>query len=630
MGKVIRWVLGPPIATSALRQERLSNHWALGVLVVDALSSVAYATEEILIVLISVSLFSLWASIPIALAITALSFLVCFSYRQVVVIYPQGGGVYSVAKENLGENFSLVGAASLMVDYGLTVGVSIAAGVAALTSAVPLFYPYRVLLGLLVIIILTIGNLRGVRESAFIFSLPTFLFIAAFGGMFLYGAGMILSGSFPAAEFSPSARHYDEMGGTLGILLIFRAFSSGCTALTGIEAVSNGVQVFKPPESENASKTLVRMPSILGALFLGITFFAYYGGIIPKGSEETVVSQVARAIFGASPFYYLVQGATMMVLFLAANTSYAGFPQVASRLAGDDYLPHQFKDLGSKGVYTLGIFFLSIFGFLLLVMFDADTHALIPLYAVGVFVGFSISQLGMVVYWKRRGIREHLGPILTNALGCGATTLVFGITFFFKFTHGAWMLLPVIFFIVYKMKKAKKHYRMMEEKLKITGNARPKVSRRKTVIVPISHIQMDTLHALDVAVSLNPGHISALYIGSDRDLEKALRKEWEKQQELGVIPHHIKLHTILNEYREIQAPILEYLSEVQKKCESDTLYVVIPDVTPPKTLQYFLHHLTPSLLKLRIDNDRKIDAVVVSVSYKVYEDNHAPPDATVA
>ncbi len=618
MGKITRLLLGKPIATRALRHERLSNLWALGVLVVDALSSVAYATEEILIVLVAVPLLSLWVSLPIALAITTLIFLVCFSYRQVVFVYPQGGGVYSVARENLGENFSLVGAASLMVDYGLTVGVSIAAGVAALTSAVPAFAPYRVLIGIFVILLLMIGNLRGIRESGFIFSIPTFLFIATFGGMFVYGAVIVLLGSFPVAQTARSAIPA-EAAGTLGILVLFRAFSSGCTALTGIEAVSDGVQVFKPPESDNASKTLLRMALILGTLFLGITFFAYYGNIVPKGAEETVVSQIARAIFGTDPFYYLIQIATMGVLFLAANTSYADFPRVASRLAGDDYLPHQFKDLGSKGVYTVGIVFLSVFGFLLLIIFDADTHALIPLYAVGVFVGFSISQLGMVRYWKRKGVREHLRSILINGVGCGVTTLVFVITLSSKFTHGAWALLPLIFLMIWGMKKVKNHYRMMSHKLAIEDNTRPRVPRRKTVIIPISHIGMDTLHALDVAVSLNPNHVRALFVASDADKEAAIKKEWRRQQEIGVIPHEVKLHTILNESREVQQPILEYLLEIQKKWDNDMLYVVIPDVTPPETWQYICHHLTPLLLKLRVDNDRAIDAVVMSVSYKVYD-----------
>ncbi|MDE3225089.1 MAG: amino acid permease, partial [Nitrospirota bacterium] len=378
-----RWLVGLPLKTAQAVHERLSKRLALAVFSSDALSSVAYATEEILLVLVLAGAAAVSASIPVSLAIIGLLAVLTMSYRQIIFEYPNGGGAYIVAKSNLGDWAGLTAAAALMIDYVLTVAVSVAAGIAALTSAVPALFPHREAFCLLAIILVVMVNLRGVRESGKIFATPTYIFIGSILLMLLVGLVEVVLGQSPGT-LTPSPAAPAAVEG-LTVFLLLRAFSSGCTALTGVEVISNGVSAFKPPESKNAAFTMVGMAVILGTLFIGISLLAYQYGVLPR-EDETVVSQIARQVFGGGPLYYLVQASTMMILILAANSSFAGFPRLASLLAKDRYMPHQMQIMGDRLVFSNGIIILGLFSCLLIILFNGDTHALIPLYAVGVFL----------------------------------------------------------------------------------------------------------------------------------------------------------------------------------------------------------------------------------------------------
>lgn len=593
-----------------MRHERLTNSQGFATFTIDAISSTAYATEEILHALIGGGLLYLSVSLPIALAITALILIVGLSYRQIIHAYPQGGGVYNVARANLNEKLALIGAASLMIDYILTTSVSVAAGVAAFASAIPTLHEHRIVVGTIVIIGLTFLNLRGVRESGKFFSYPTFAFIGVYALMFIYGALRMAQGTFPIAPM-PDPNAFTAI---LGITLLLKAFSSGCTAMTGIEAVSNGVQAFKPPESENASKTLMRMIAILGVIFLGVTFFAWYGNIRPT-ETETVISQIARALFGSGFCYFIVQGITFLILTLAANTPFAAFPRVASQLAQDGYLPRQFMNLGSKGVYHFGIAFLSISSIFLLFIFNGKTHALLPLYAVGVFLGFSISQMGMIHHWKRQPGR-HTGHIAINTIGFYATATVLVITFLSKSIHGAWILVPVIIAIIYVMRVFKKHYVTMEQKLQIDGSI-PIIHEDKTMVVVVSAINKAILHTLAVTMSHHPKHILAFHVAiEEADIEETQRK-WNQCQEAGFIPNNITLEIGYNEFRNITKEVMRYIKRVQNLWQDDELVIVITEIIPPKTWQHILHNQTAKMLRLTIENDPAINAEILDVSFKV-------------
>ncbi|MER3422881.1 MAG: amino acid permease, partial [Nitrospiraceae bacterium] len=398
-----RWLVGPALKTTQAVHERLSKRVALAVFSSNALSPVAYATEEILLVLVLAGTAAVSWSIPISFAIVLLVSILTISYRQIIFEYPQGGGAYTVSRANLGEWPALTAAAALMIDYVLTVAVSVAAGVAALTSAVPALFAHREALGSAAILLLVIINLRGARESGRIFAIPTYVSVGALLLMLIVGFYHMLWGEPPRAM----PAHRASTSGLLeqvSFFLILRAFASGCTAVTGMEVISNGVAAFRRPESKNAAMTMVAMSVILGILFLGISMLAYFYGVLPK-EDETVVSQIARLTFGTGMLYYLVQASTMLLLILAANSSFAGFPHLASILAHDCYMPQQMRNRGDRLVFSNGIIILGVLAGLLIVAFRGETHALIPLYAVGVFLSFTLSQTGMVRYWmsKREG-----------------------------------------------------------------------------------------------------------------------------------------------------------------------------------------------------------------------------------
>src|SRR3989442_15109840 len=391
-----RALLGAPMPLAQARHERLSNSAALAVFASDPLSSVAYATEEILLVLVLAGSAALSYSLPVAVGIAALLAVVVTSYRQTVAAYPQGGGAYLVAKDNLGRYPALTAAAALLVDYVLTVSVSVVAGIAALTSAMPQLHQHRIVLSVLAVAGIALGNLRGVRESARLFAAPTYFFVVSILGTIAYGLVGALFDWLPEAPYEP---HPPGLEG-LGLFLLLRSYAAGCTALTGVEAVSNGVQDLKPPEGRNAQAVMTALGIISIVMFLGITYLAYDFGIIP-GGDETVVSKIARRVWGNGVPYYLVQAATLLILVLAANTSYADFPRLSSILARDRFVPRQFANQGDRLVFSHGIMILSGFAILLIIAFQGDTHALLPLYAIGVFISFTLSPGGMGRRWLR-------------------------------------------------------------------------------------------------------------------------------------------------------------------------------------------------------------------------------------
>ncbi|WP_447979580.1 APC family permease [Candidatus Nitrospira bockiana] len=582
-----RWLVGPALKTAQAAHERLSKRLALAVFSSNALSSIAYATEEILIVLVLAGPVALGWSIPVSLAIVFLVAILTISYRQIIYEYPQGGGAYTVSRSNLGEWPALLAAAALMIDYVLTVAVSVAAGVAAITSAMPVLFPYRESLGLTAVILLVIINLRGARESGRIFAFPTYLAIGALGLMIIVGLIHMLLGTAPtAAAAVPSSTQTME---AVTFFLLLRAFASGCTAVTGMEVISNGVAAFRRPESKNAALTMVGMSLILGTLFMGISFLAYQYGIVPR-DDETVVSQIARLTFGGGLLYYLVQGSTMLLLILAANSSFAGFPHLASILAHDGYMPAQMKNRGDRLVFSNGIVILGVLAGLLIVLFHGETHALIPLYAVGVFMSFTLAQAGMVRYWKTKGDAHSGKKLLINGIGAfvtGIATLVIAGT---KFIHGAWIVIGLLPLLIAWFRAVHAHYVAVEQQIGLTRDHRPPRPRRNTVIIPISGVNRAVLRALDYARS-HASDIRAVLVDVDKEdtaLTEIKWAQWGCGVHLVVLP---------SPYRSVLGALLDYIEELLQKDPEGWVTVVIPEILPARWWQNILHNQRALMLK---------------------------------
>src|SRR5262245_17101944 len=463
-----QWVLGPPIPLAQARHERLGRAAALAIFASDPLSSVAYATEEILLVLVLAGPLALSYSTPVALGIAALLIIVLTSYRQTVAAYPQGGGAYLVSKDNLGRLPALTAAASLLVDYVLTVSVSVVAGVAALTSAFPQLHSYRVLLCIVAVVIIAVGNLRGVRESASLFAAPTYFFVVSVLGTIVWGTLGTIFDWLPEKPYEP---HPPGLEG-VGLFLLLRSYAAGCTALTGVEAVSDGAAALRPPEGRNAQMVLAWLGVISITMFLGITYLASDLGIIPGGGE-TVLSKIARRVFGTGILYYTVQTATLLILVLAANTSYADFPRLSSILARDRFVPRQFANQGDRLVFSNGILILSGFAILLIVVFQGDTHALLPLYAIGVFISFTLSQGGMVRRWLRLREKGWRWRVWINGGGAVVTAVVLATLAVTKFVEGAWIVVVVIPVLVATFVIMHRHYDEVAHELSLEGLERP-------------------------------------------------------------------------------------------------------------------------------------------------------------
>ncbi len=583
-----RWLVGPALKTTQAADERLSKRLALAVFSSDALSSVAYATEEILLVLVLAGSAAVTWSIPVSVMIVTLLAILTISYREIIFEYPSGGGAYIVAKSNLGEMPGLIAAAALIIDYVLTVAVSVAAGVAAVTSAIPVLFPHREALGLTAIIVVLIVNLRGVRESGRIFAVPTYVFIGSI--LLMLGAGFMqifLGHSVPVAQGPAVAK--DTITEGLTLFLLLRAFSSGCAALTGVEVISNGVAVFRRPESKNAATTMAGMATILAILFLGITMLAYHFGVLPK-EDETVVSQIARATFGGGPLYYLVQASTMAILILAANSSFAGFPRLASILAHDGYMPQQMRARGDRLVFSNGIIILGLFACALIIVFRGDTHALIPLYAVGVFLSFTLSQTGMVKHWLVKRGRHWRKRLTINGLGALATGLATLIIAGTKFMNGAWIVIGLLPLLITCFRAIHRHYVIAGKQVELERDHRPPQPKRNTVVIPISGVNRAVLRALDYARS-HSSTIRAVLVNVDKE-ETALTEIKWAQWGCGV-----NLVVLPSPYRSVLRSLLDYIEDLLQKDPNGWVTVVIPEILPARWWQNILHNQRALMLK---------------------------------
>ena len=582
-----RWLVGYPLKTAQAEHERLSKRLALAVFSSDALSSVAYATEEILLVLVPASLAFAHFSIPISMAIVALLAILTVSYSQIIFEYPQGGGAYVVSKSNLGEWPGLTAAASLMIDYVLTVAVSVAAGIAAITSAIPSLFPHRTVLGVLAIVLVLIVNLRGVRESGKVFAIPTYMFIVSILLMLGTGAGQLLFGTL--TPLTPQTVVAETAFESISLFLLLRAFSSGCTALTGVEVISNGVTAFHHPEPRNAALTMAMMAAVLGTLFLGISTMAYLIGVTPK-EDETIVSQVAHAILGEGFLYYLVQGATMGILILAANSAFAGFPRLASLLARDGYMPHQMAMMGDRLVFSNGVVILGLFSCLLIVLFAGDTHALIPLYAVGVFLSFTLSQAGMVRRWLLKHGPRWKAKLVVNGIGAAATAIATIIIASTKFAHGAWIVIVLIPLIIIMFRAIRSHYKAVADQVQLSRDARPPRPRRNLILIPIGAVNKAVLRAVDYARSRG-GEVRAVLIDVDKEETAVVEMRWA-QWGCGV-----PLIVLPSPYRSILGALMDYVEENLDKDPECWITVVLPEILPARWWQNILHNQRALLLK---------------------------------
>jgi amino acid transporter len=553
---------------------------------------VAYATEEILLVLMAGGAAAAALSLPVGLAIVALVFIVAASYSQTIHAYPGGGGSYIVSKENLGVQAGLVAGAALLIDYVLTVAVSAAAGVAAITSAVPRLRGHEMALALIAVWLIAIVNLRGVRESGAVFSVPTYGFIGAIFLLLAVGLVRVLQGDWhpPASPLAGFGVGTDlgRLVGSLGMFQILRAFSGGCTALTGIEAVSNGVQAFRPPEADNAARTMRLERTLLYTMFAGITLLAFGFEAWPK-EGETVLSQVAREVFGGGPFYYAVQATTAMILLLAANTAYADFPRLSSFLARDRFMPRQFANQGDRLVFSNGVLVLVSLSSLLLVLFHGRTHLLIPLYAVGVFLAFTLSQTGMVMHWVRLRGEGWTHRALLNGVGACLTALALVVIAATKFTQGAWIVVLLIPLCVAGFRRVHRHYAEIGEVLQLRHYEVPeRVTHHAVVLVDSFH--RGVLNALIYARSLCP-HAEAVHVSVDEAATERLKARW------GLWAGDFPLTVLESPYRSLIQPLREHLDDLQKKTGADYITLVIPEFVPSRWWHHLLHTQSALLIK---------------------------------
>lgn len=596
-----RWLVGDPLKTAQARHERLSKTIALAIFSSNAISSVAYGTEEILLVLILAGPAAIAWSIPVSFAILFLVLVLTISYRQIIHEYPEGGGAYVVARTNLGDRPALVAAAALMIDYVLTVAVSVAAGIAALTSAIPSLFVHREALGLIAILFMIIMNLRGVRESGKFFAIPTYFAIGALGLLVLVGTVRSLAST--GAVLPPPTPVETE---ALTLFLILRAFAAGCSAVTGMEVISNGVKAFRAPEPQNAAITMVWMSTILASLFMGISWMAYHYGILAK-VDETVISQLARLTFGTGPIYYSVQIGTMALLVLAANSAFAGFPHLASILARDGFMPHQMATFGDRLVFSNGIIILGFFACLLLVIFEGDTHGLIPLYAIGVFASFTLSQAGMVKRWLVKKGPHWQTKLIVNGAGAlttGIATIIIAST---KFMQGAWIVFVLVIILLLMFQGIRSHYKAVSEQIALDRRGeRPPLPRRNIVIIPVSGMNRAVVRALDYARS-RPGEIRAVFIDVDPEESAKVKIQWA-QWGGGV-----NLIALSSPYRSVLGSLLDYVEEVLEKDQNTWVTVVIPEILPARWWQNILHNQRALMLKASLLFKERV--ILIDVPY---------------
>ncbi|MDE3074059.1 MAG: APC family permease [Chloroflexota bacterium] len=608
-----RVFIGRRIATEREIHERVTVLKGLAVFASDNISSSAYATEEIMRVLVLAGTGVLSLTMPITIVICLVLAIVVASYQQTLYAYPNGGGSYIVASDNLGPIAGLIAAGALLTDYILTVSVSIAAGVEALTSIFPAFFDWRIALGVGFVVLLCLGNLRGIRESATIFSVPTYVYLVAIFGLLGYGLFRFVIGTLPAYQAPPEwTQQWSQMHGTeaLGILLILRAFASGSVALTGTEAVSNGIPAFKPPESSNARKVLILMGTFFGSIFLGMSFLSGKMGILPDPTEqETVVSQLTGALVGSgSAYHYLVQISTALLLVLAANTAFSDFPRLSSILARNGYMPHQFAHRGDRLAFNMGIIVLALVAAILIVAFQGSVTNLIPLYTVGVFVAYTLSQTGMVRHWWRLRAQERgwKWRVAFNGVGAVATAIVAVVVGVAKFALGAWIVLLIIPALIALMMSIRKHYAYVAQVTRT--EERPAGQLRKIIIIPLAKLDAVSNRTLAFARSIfSPGDdLVAVHVTMDVD-ESELADRWQKED------RDIRLVCIESPYRALTRPLLAYIDAMAATDPRAVVTVVLPEFVPQHWYEHLLHN--HSALGLKASLLFRPRTVVISVPY---------------
>jgi amino acid transporter len=614
---VKRILVGRPISSAEQEHQRITKTIALAVFSSDAISSTAYATEEILFVTaVGASSLALGLDhlVPIAIAVAILLVIVTTSYRQTIYAYPNGGGSYVVARENFkSDTPSLVAGASLLVDYILTVAVSISAGVAAIVS-IPAFnglVDQRVPLALGLIAFITVMNLRGVKESGRVFAAPTYIYIIVLSALVAYGlirSYGLFGTHIDPVPFDPEKFEGERaVGGTLTLFVLLRGFSSGAVALSGVEAISNGVPAFRRPESKNAAITLTWMATILGTLFMGVSILAHHLHPYPS-HDETVFSQMGRQVFGDGPVYVLLQFATAAILTLAANTAYADFPRLSSIIAKDGYLPRQLANRGDRLVFSNGILVLAGAASLLIIAFGGVTNALIPLYAIGVFLSFTLSQSGMVLH--HRALREpswkrNLAINLVGAIATAITTIIIATT---KFSKGAWLPLIVIPLIVLLFKSIHSHYQGVAKALRVPPGFKPR-RMNHTVVVLVGSPHRGVLEALAYAKSLAPNHLAAVSVVSDDEERDRIDQQWSER---GL---DVPLEIVYSPYRELSRPVMRFLDELDARYDNDIVTVIIPEFVVRHWWGHLLHNQSALFLKGRLLF--RPNTVVTSVPYHV-------------
>jgi amino acid transporter len=622
LGTLKRLVVGKPLASSEEGHTRLPKKIALPVFASDAISSTAYATQEILIILLPAAGLAAYKHlVPLSIVVCILLAIVITSYRQTIRAYPGGGGTYIVSRENLGTNPSLVAGASILVDYVLTVAVSVTAGVAAIIAAFDSLEPYRVELCLGFVVLMTLANLRGMKESGAIFAPPTYIYIAILFTLIIWGLFKVATGELDQLPVDQHA--LDELTGPngasgLGLFVMLRAFSSGAVALTGVEAVADGVPAFKKPEPQNASRVLATMAVILGTATVGIAVLTHHLRPIPEEKGETLLSKLGEAVFGRGLLYFVLQFATFAILILAANTAYADFPRLSSIIARDEFLPHQFKNRGDRLVFSNGVVVLATLASVLIIGFGGVTTALIPLYAVGVFTGFTMSQSGMVVYQRRHRTPGWQRRMVINLIGAVATGIVLVVVVVSKFTEGAWIPAIVIPLIVMMFKSIGRHYSGVKQEIAVPVGWKPR-RRTHTMVVLVGSVNRGAMEAISYAKSLAPDRIMAVSVVVDEDDQDHITRQWAEHQ----IP--IELHLIHSPYRALTRPVLAFLDELDADNPDDVITVLIPEFVVTKWYTQLLHNQSALALKARLLFRR--NTIVTSVPVLVDRGELEPPEA---
>jgi len=628
-----RFLIGRPLATGEADHQRISKKIGLAVFSSDAISSTAYATQEILLVLVPIGGMAVLAQsnytfgflTPIAILVAVLLAVVTNSYRQTIHAYPDGGGAYVVSRENLGEIPALVAGGSLLVDYVLTVSVSVAAGTQAIYSAVPELAPYRVELCLGFVAILTLANLRGVKESGTLFAVPTYIYICALGALLALGLYKLSAGTLPTlppdtealAELAQDTGTVPLGLGGITLFLFARAFSSGAVALSGVEAISNGIPAFRKPTSRNAATTLMWMAGILGGSFIGLTVLAEHIRPTPTETGESVNSIIGRTVWGGTGVpYWIFQVSTAGILILAANTAYADFPRLAALVGKDGYLPRQFANRGDRLVFSNGILFLAGAASLLLVVFGGNVNALIPLYAVGVFTSFTLSQTGMVRHHLKLRESGWRVSVLFSTFGAIATFIVMMVVIISKFTIGAWIPVALVPIIVIAFKSVKRHYQGVARRLKVDPSEwEPAEPLRHGIVVLIGGVNRSSLAAIRYARSVGAEDALAVTVALDEDHAERIRSEWER--------YHIQfpLEIIESPYRDLTGTVEDYLDELDQRWQHDYITVVIAEFVLPHWWQGIFHNQSALALKLALKF--RPDTVVVNVPFHLAEDADA-------